>query len=137
MLKADIGSPKAEGWKLNASGRLIQCTTLYKQTAGNQFSCNVYTHSTSKLFPLVETASPPRLDLSPGGPERGQLTPMPFSGVERPHRASVPPIHLQRDFPCLVGHREGTLSRVWSRFQARAAFFNFMLESLTQTGWLS
>ena len=73
---------------MNASGRLIQCTTLYKRTAGNQFSCNVYTHSTAKLFPLVETASPPRLDLSPGGPERGQLTPMPFSGVERPHRAS-------------------------------------------------
>ena len=49
---------------------------------------------TAKLFPLVETASPPRLDLSPGGPARGQLTPMPFSGVERPLRASVPPIPL-------------------------------------------
>jgi hypothetical protein len=31
-----------------------------------------------------------------------------------------PPIPLRREFPCLVGHREGTLSRVWSSFQARA-----------------
>ena len=65
----------------------------------------------------METASPPRLDLSPGGPERGQLTPMPFSGVERPHRASVPPIPLKREFPCLVGHREGTLSRAYAADQ--------------------
>jgi hypothetical protein len=79
------------------------------------------TQSTAKLLPLAETASPPRLELSPGGPERGQLTPMPFSGVERPLRASVPPIPLQREFPCLVRHRESTLSRVWSSFQARAA----------------
>jgi hypothetical protein len=109
-------------WLLKLINQLCYTVyTVYKQTAGNQFSCIVYTHSTAKLLPLVETASPPRLDLSPGGPERGQLTPMPFSGVERPLKASVPPIPLQREFPCLVGHREGTLSRVWSRFQARAA----------------
>ena len=60
------------------------------------------------------------------GPESRQtwertVDPLPFSGVERPLKASVPPIPLRREFPCLVWHREGTLSRVWPRFQARAA----------------
>jgi hypothetical protein len=44
-------------------------------------------------------------------PGRGQLNPMSFSRVERPLKASVCPIPLGREFPCLVGHREGTLSR--------------------------
>jgi hypothetical protein len=69
--------------------------------------------------PLEKSASLPRLDLSPGGPERGQLPPMPFSGVVRPLKASVLPIPLQGEFP--YAHRESTLSRVWSSFQARAA----------------
>jgi hypothetical protein len=39
--------------------------TLYKSTAGNQFSyiVIVYTYSTAKLLSHMETASPPRLDL--------------------------------------------------------------------------
>ena len=43
--------------------------TLYKPTGGNQFSCTVYTQSTA---------------------------PLPFSGVERALRPSVPSISLQR-----------------------------------------
>jgi hypothetical protein len=35
---------------------------------------------------------------------------------------SVPPIPLQREFPYLVGHMEGILSRVWPSFQARVAW---------------
>jgi hypothetical protein len=62
----------------------------------------MYTYSTAKLLPLVEAASPPRLDLSPGRPERGQLTPFPFSGMERTHRVSATTIPLQREFPRLV-----------------------------------
>ena len=50
------------------------------------------------------------------------VDPLPYSGVERALRPSVPSIPLRREFPCLVWHREGTLSRVWPRFQARAAW---------------
>ena len=54
--------------------QLLNCTTLYKQTDKNQFSRNVYTHSTAALLPMWK-----QLLLSgwPGarGPERGQLTP--------------------------------------------------------------
>ena len=99
----------------------VQCTNCTNQLLETS-STVMCTHSTAKLLPHVEKASPPKLDLSPGGPERGPLTPMPYSGVERPHEASVPSIPLRREFPCLVGHMEGTLSSVWSSFQARAAW---------------
>ena len=74
----------------------VQCTqctmyTLYKPTAGNQFSCIVYTYSTAKLLSHMEAASPPRLDLSPGGPGRGQLTARPTTRWERPlSRVCIP-----------------------------------------------
>ena len=43
------------------------CTTLYKQTAGNQFSCIVYTHSTAALLPFWKQL------LLPGWPEPADL----------------------------------------------------------------
>ena len=45
------------------------CATLYKETAGIQFSCIVYKHSTAALLPLSIQL------LLPGWPGRGQLTP--------------------------------------------------------------
>jgi hypothetical protein len=68
------------------SVRNVQCTmyTLYKPTAGNQFSCITYTYSTAKLLSHVEAASPPRLDLSPGGPGRGKFTARPTIRWEGP-----------------------------------------------------
>mgnify|MGYP000258511050 FL=1 len=95
----------------------VQCTmyTLYKPTAGNQFSCIVYTYSTAKLLSHVEAASPPRLDLSPGGPGRGQLTARPTTRWEGPiSRVCLP--FPSTGFPGLGGPREGTPPRVWSRF---------------------
>ena len=106
--------------KLNQFG----CTvcTLYKQTVWNQFSCNVYTHSTAKLLPLwCENSFSSQAGRSPRTWER-TVNPLTFNGVERALEPSVPSIPLRREFPCLVWHMEGTLSRVGPRFQARAAW---------------
>ena len=46
---------------------LYTCTALYKQTAGNQFSCIVHTHSTAALLPLWKQL------LLPGWPEPADL----------------------------------------------------------------
>jgi hypothetical protein len=109
----------------------VQCTmyTLYKPTAGNQFSCIVYTYSTAKLLSHMEAASPPRLDLSPGGPGRGQLTARPTTRWEGLiSRVCLP--FPSTGFPGLGGPREGTPPRYGQGSKQE------LLRSLTQTGWL-
>ncbi len=107
----------------------IQCThctnctmyTMYPPTAGNQSSCIVYTQYSWTALP--HGSSPPSgLGLSHRRAQRRTIYRKPCNAVERALRPSVPSIPLLREFPCLVWHREGTLSRVWPRFQARAAW---------------
>jgi hypothetical protein len=84
---------------------------LYKQTAGNQFVCTVRTYrQTAPPRGKIEAASPPRLDLSPGGPERGQFTARPTTRWEGPlSRVCLP--FPSTGFPGLGGPREGTPPR--------------------------
>ena len=91
-----------------------QCTHCTNQLLETS-SAVLCTHSTAKLLSHVEAASPPRLDLSPGGPGRGQLTARPTTRWEGPiSRVCIP--FPSTGFPGLGGPREGTPPRVWSRF---------------------
>jgi hypothetical protein len=95
----------------------VHCTmyTMYNPTAGNQFSCIVYSYSTAKLLSHVEAASPPRLELSPGRPGRGRFTACPTMQSEGPiSRVCLP--FPSTGFPGLGGPREGNPPRVWSSF---------------------
>ena len=105
------------------TSQAIQCTCV--QHCINKLlktsSAVLCTHTVQlHCFPFGNSFSS-QAGLSPRTWER-TVDPLPYSGVERALRPSVPSIPLLREFPCLVWHREGTLSRVWSRFQARAAW---------------
>ena len=92
----------------------VQCTHCTNQLLETS-SAVLCTHSTAKLLSHVEAASPPRLDLSPGGPGRGQFTARPTTRWEGPiSRVCLP--FPSTGFPGLGGPREGTPPRVWSRF---------------------
>ena len=70
---------------------------LYKQTDGNQFSCNVYRHSTAKLLPLWKQL------LLPGWHGacrtwKRTVGPLPFNLVEK-----GPPFFSVESFPVWSG----------------------------------
>ena len=83
-------------------------------------------------YPIVETASPPRLARSWRTWER-TVDPLPFSREERALEPIVPSIPLQREFPCLVGHREGVdkvpsknCLEAWHRLTGSADLYNYL-----------
>ena len=97
----------------------VQCTmyTLYKLLETS--SAVLCTHSTDKLLSHVEASYPPRLDLSPGGPRRGQLTARPTTRWERPlSRVCIP--FPSTGFPGLGGPRGCTPPRGGSVTCAKA-----------------
>ena len=80
----------------------VQCTHCTNQLLETS-SAVLCTHSTAKLLSHVEAASPPRLDLSPGGPERGQLTASPATRWEGPLSRVLLPFPCFQGFPALAG----------------------------------
>ena len=89
----------------------VQCKHCTMYTMYNQqletSSAILCTHSTAKLLSHVEAASPPKLDLSPGGPGRGQFTARPTTRWEGPiSRVCLP--FPSTGFPGLGWPREGT-----------------------------
>jgi hypothetical protein len=79
------------------------CTTQLLETS----SAVVCTHSTAKLLSHVEATYHPRLELSPGGPERGQLTTCPTTQWEGPLSRVCNPFP-STGFPGLGGPRDCT-----------------------------
>ena len=87
----------------------VQCTHCTNQLLETS-SAVLCTHSTAKLLSHVEASYPPRLDLSPGGPRRGQLTARPTTRWERPlSRVCIP--FPSTGFPGLGGPRGCTPPR--------------------------
>jgi hypothetical protein len=98
----------------------VQCTHCTNQLMETS-SAVLCTHSIAKLLSHVEAASPPRLDLSPGGPKRGQFTARPTTRWEGPLSRMCLPFP-STGFPSLGWPREATPPRVWSSLQTRAAW---------------
>jgi hypothetical protein len=84
----------------------VQCTQCTNQLLETS-SAVLCTYSTAKLLSHVEATYPPRLDLSPGGPERGQLTAHPTTRWEGPLSLMYNPFP-STEFPGLGGPRDCT-----------------------------
>ena len=106
------------------------CTTLYKQTAGNQFSCNVYTHSTAKLIPLWKQLLLPGWTWVPADLREDSWPPCPSAGWKGPLGRVYPPFLSEESFPAWSG-----IGRVPFPGCGQASKQE-LLGSLTQTGWL-
>ena len=78
---------------------------MYKQTARNQFCCILYTKYSFTSLPCVkiEAALPPRLDLSPDEPGKGQLTSCPSARWKGLFMRVYPPFLSEESFLAWAG----------------------------------
>jgi hypothetical protein len=88
------------------SVQCAHCTNQLLETS----SAVLCTHSTAKLQSHLEATYPPKLDLSPGGPERGQLTAHPTTQWEGPLSRVCNPFP-SAGLPSLGGPRDCTPPR--------------------------